>query len=427
MTIIGVPAETAARERRVALTPVDVARLSAAGFRVVVEQSAGWRADFTDAAYRKAGAVVVTGPAAVFDLADIVAWVKPPAYELDSMPLRRGQLLVGFQDPVYRAAGIAELRARGVESIAFEQLSPTRDDLAAAPPHAAGGDDRVPGARLASDTAQAAARLAPGAGPVAADPLPRGGHLGGGSADSVLGDGRLATGGGHLAPRVDPMSVMSMIAGDVAYQEGRALLRKEVGARRVRTLVLGPGKAGLAAVGAAVAGGDEPPIVLGRRPDQSVVATRHGAGEFRVGPDAAAVTEIIATTHPDLIICAAGRGSRAPVLLDESGLRALAPGAVVVDLAKKAGGNCVETRADDTVELTNGVRVTHRSNYPASRPHAASKAYGAAVAALLPELARALVPETPIGHSRRFADLAARGGSIPEWTFAEPLMASYQN
>lgn len=371
MTIIGVPVETAARERRVALTPADVARLSAAGFRLVVEQGAGWRADFTDAAYREAGAVVVAGPDAVFDLADVVAWVKPPVYELDSMPLRPGHVLVGFQDPVYREAGIAALRQRGVESIAFEHLSPERDA-------------RPGGAHSPAD--------------------------------------------GALPPaRVDPMSVMSMIAGDVAYREGRALLRKDVGARRVRTLVLGPGKAGLAAVGAAVASGDEPPIVLGRRPDQSVVATRHGAGEFLVGPDAAAVTEIIASAHPDLVICAAGRGSRAPVLLDESGLRALAPGAVVVDLAKKAGGNCVETRADDTVELTNGVRVTHRSNYPASRPHAASKAYGAAVAALLPELARALVPETPIGHSRRFADLAARGGSIPEWTFAEPLMASYQN
>ncbi|MFJ4651331.1 hypothetical protein ACIP5Y_08650 [Nocardia sp. NPDC088792] len=389
MTIIGVPVETAARERRVALTPADVARLAAAGFRVVVEQGAGWRADFTDAAYREAGAVVVAGPDAVFDLADIVAWVKPPVYELDSMPLRPGHVLVGFQDPVYREDGIAALRERGVESIAFEHFSPARD---ARPSDALGSAD--------------------------------------GDLPPVDGD-RARTGGdrssGDAVARVDPMSVMSMIAGDVAYQEGRALLRKDVGARRVRTLVLGPGKAGLAAVGAAVAGGDEPPIVLGRRPDQSVVATRHGAGEFLVGPDAAAVTEIIATTHPDLVICAAGRGSRAPVLLDESGLRALTPGAVVVDLAKKAGGNCVETRADDTVELTNGVRVTHRSNYPASRPHAASKAYGAAVAALLPELARALVPETPIGHSRRFADLAARGGSIPEWTFAEPLMASYQN
>jgi NAD(P) transhydrogenase subunit alpha len=118
--IVGVPRETAARERRVALTPGGVGHLSSAGIRVVVERDAGRFADFGDASYRAAGASIVADSSEVFACADIVAWVKPPAFELDSMPLRPGMVLVGFQDPLYRRAEIAGLRALGVESVAFE-------------------------------------------------------------------------------------------------------------------------------------------------------------------------------------------------------------------------------------------------------------------------------------------------------------------
>ncbi|MFC9999322.1 hypothetical protein [Nocardia sp. NPDC127526] len=115
--------ETAAGEQRVALTPDDVARLSDRGAEVVVERGAGARADFGDADYSAAGADLVPGPELVFGRSDVVAWVKPPAYDLDSMPLRPGQVLIGFQDPVQRGDRIAALRARGVESIAFERMS----------------------------------------------------------------------------------------------------------------------------------------------------------------------------------------------------------------------------------------------------------------------------------------------------------------
>src|SRR5207248_3138236 len=53
---IGVPKETAANERRVALVPDAVARLVKAGLEVAVEQGAGAGAAFPDDAYRAAGA-----------------------------------------------------------------------------------------------------------------------------------------------------------------------------------------------------------------------------------------------------------------------------------------------------------------------------------------------------------------------------------
>lgn len=55
---IGVPKETAPREKRVAQTPESVAKLVKEGFAVKVEAGAGAGADFSDAAYTAAGAVV---------------------------------------------------------------------------------------------------------------------------------------------------------------------------------------------------------------------------------------------------------------------------------------------------------------------------------------------------------------------------------
>ncbi|MDA0232852.1 MAG: NAD(P)(+) transhydrogenase (Re/Si-specific) subunit alpha, partial [Chloroflexi bacterium] len=55
---IGVPGETASGERRVALAPETVARLTRAGHSVQVAAGAGVASGFPDAAYEAAGATV---------------------------------------------------------------------------------------------------------------------------------------------------------------------------------------------------------------------------------------------------------------------------------------------------------------------------------------------------------------------------------
>ncbi|MGX1805995.1 hypothetical protein ACWIGI_09780 [Nocardia sp. NPDC055321] len=131
--IVGVLRETAARESRVALTPPDVYALTAGGVSVVVESGAGESAGFADAEYLAAGGIAAPDPARVFDRSDVIAWVKPPVYDLHSMPLRPGHLVVGFQDPVRRRDHIERLWAGGVESLAFELISDPlgRDPLSA--------------------------------------------------------------------------------------------------------------------------------------------------------------------------------------------------------------------------------------------------------------------------------------------------------
>ncbi|MEV5652174.1 hypothetical protein AB0L57_28340 [Nocardia sp. NPDC052254] len=314
--IVGVLRETATRERRVALTPEGVRRLRDAGIRVIVEAGAGRAAGFAEVDYRVAGAAIAADPGGVVADCDVLAWVKPTKHDLRSMDRRPGLILIGFQDPLHRSGQIDELRALGVESVAFELFS---------------GDS------------------------------------------------------GEL----DALSAMSRIAGSVAYLAARRLVPRTV-RRPVRSLILGSGRAGLAAIAAAAACGAEPPVVLGRRDDQRRAADDQGPNIFHcaaeIGP--AQVLEQIHAAKPDLVFCAAvRRGQRAPVLVDRTGLDALGDGAVVVDLTAKAGGNCSATVADATVVLDNGVVVTHRSNYPARRPAPASRAYSAAVAASILRLA----------------------------------------
>ena len=75
--LVGVPTETAEGERRVALVPEVVRRLSGHGVEVVVEAGAGAGAMIPDALYEQAGASVA-GAAEVW-AAPVVAKVAPPS------------------------------------------------------------------------------------------------------------------------------------------------------------------------------------------------------------------------------------------------------------------------------------------------------------------------------------------------------------
>ena len=78
--LIGVPRETAAGEKRVAVVPEVVEKLIKLGFRVAVEAGAGDAANFSDEAYRAAGAQVSSD---VWASADILFKVRAPGAQED--------------------------------------------------------------------------------------------------------------------------------------------------------------------------------------------------------------------------------------------------------------------------------------------------------------------------------------------------------
>jgi NAD(P) transhydrogenase subunit alpha len=89
-----------------------------------------------------------------------------------------------------------------------------------------------------------------------------------------------------------------------------------------------------------------------------------------------------------VITTAAVPGRKAPVLISEEAVAAMAPGSVIVDLAAETGGNCALTRAGETVTSPNGVQIVGPVNLPATVPTHASQLYARNVQALLTYLYR---------------------------------------
>ncbi len=75
---IGVPKEIKIGETRVSMTPSLCRRCVSLGAKVLIENSAGLTAGFTDAEYRAAGARLVSDAAKVWRAADLILKVKEP-------------------------------------------------------------------------------------------------------------------------------------------------------------------------------------------------------------------------------------------------------------------------------------------------------------------------------------------------------------
>lgn len=117
--------ETWPNERRVALTPQNAALLLKKGFqRVLVERGAGAAAQFTDAAYEKAGATLGESTA-VWKESDIIMKVRAPSFdgpisEVDR--LKDGATLISFIYPAQNKKTVERLASRGVTSFAMDMV-----------------------------------------------------------------------------------------------------------------------------------------------------------------------------------------------------------------------------------------------------------------------------------------------------------------
>src|SRR6476620_9422883 len=93
--VIGVPAETAVGEKRVATVPEVVEKLVKLGFGVTVQSGAGDAANFSDDTYRAAGAQIAPDAAAVWSAADIIFKGRAPSPQEVGL-IREGQTIVSF-------------------------------------------------------------------------------------------------------------------------------------------------------------------------------------------------------------------------------------------------------------------------------------------------------------------------------------------
>ena len=107
----------------------------------------------------------------------------------------------------------------------------------------------------------------------------------------------------------------------------------------------------------------------------SVVLVTHDLDEAVALADEVVKSDVVITT-------AAVPGRRAPVLVTREMVEAMAPGAVVVDMAADSGGNCeVSERGQDVV--VGGTLVVGMENPPSGMPTHASALYARNVANIL--------------------------------------------
>ena len=333
---IGVPRETAAGERRVALVPEIVGKLVPAGFEVLVQRGAGEAASFPDAAYEEAGARLVD------DWADAEAVVKvqKPSDE-EAGRLRDRQVLIGFLQPLTDSEGIERLAQRGVIAFAMESIPRiTR----AQPMDALSSQATVSGYKSVL---------------LAAERLPKFFPM-------------LMTAAGTVAP-AKVLVLGAGVAGLQAVATARRLGAVVTGfdvrpAVREQIESLGANWLDLGIVGEETAGGYAAELTEEQqRQQQEVLEAR--LPEF----------DVVITT-------ALIPGRPAPKLIPASAVAAMRLGSVVVDLAAEAGGNCELTEPGEEV-VREGVTIVGPTNLPSTMPFHASQLYARNVFALLHHLA----------------------------------------
>src|SRR5215467_12184230 len=126
--LIGVPKEVKTHEYRVGLIPGNVRELVHHGHEVVVEAGAGSEIGFDDAAYTAAGARILGDAAAVFAAAELIVKVKEPQPHEVAL-LREEQVLFTYLHLAADRMLAQGLIRSGTVAIAYETVTDARGGL----------------------------------------------------------------------------------------------------------------------------------------------------------------------------------------------------------------------------------------------------------------------------------------------------------
>jgi NAD(P) transhydrogenase subunit alpha len=333
---VGVPRETVPGETRVALTPDVAQRLVRKGAALLVERGAGDAASFPDAEYEAAGCAVVAREAALG--ADLVATVQG-LDEAALGALKPGAIVVGLLRPLDDPAAAERLARSGATALAMELVP------------------RITRAQKMDALSAMSTVAGYKAVLLAADTLPKFFPL-------------LTTAAGT----VKPARVLVLGAG-VAGLQALATARR-LGAVTAAYDVRAAAREQVESVGAKFV---ELALETGDAEDRRGYAK--ALAEDAQARQVALLAEHVAA-HDVVISTALIPGRPAPRLIERTGVEAMKPGSVIVDLAAANGGNCAVTEPDARV-VHAGVQVLGPTNLPAGMPFHASQMYARTLAALV--------------------------------------------
>lgn len=342
--IIGVPAESAPGEKRVAVTPDGAKSLIAHGLDVAVESGAGAGAYLSDEDYTSSGARVVADPISIADLVVKVIGPEDGSSESEAMRLKPGSALVAMLFPHVNVETIGVLAERNITAFAMDLMP------------------RISRAQTMDALTSMSTIAGYQAALIAAERLPKFFPM-------------LMTAAGTLPP--------------------------------ARVLVIGAGVAGLQAIatcrrlGAMVEAFDVRPSVkeqvqslgakyidLGLSAEEAEDAG--GYAKEVSGTTHAKELEVIGSRIPkcDVVITTALiPGRHAPTLITREMVSLMPKGSLIIDLAAANGGNCEATIPGETVTI-DGVTIVAPLDLPSKMAVHASRMYSKNITEFLLHIVR---------------------------------------
>ena len=332
---VAVPREIRDGEKRVALVPDIISKLTKLGYEVVIESGAGVHAQATDELFAAAGATVKSGN--VISDADVVLSVTSltPA---QIASLKKGAVTISFLSPVTGVDSIEAATSAGVTAFSLELVP------------------RI--SRAQSMDALTSQALCAGY--------------------------RAALVGAELSPRFFPMLMTA--AGTVTPAQVLVLGAGVAGLQAIATA---------RRLGAVVSAYDVRPSSadevksMGATFINLELEALEGAGgyaremtEERAAKQRELLTPYIAKSHV-VITTAAVPGRAAPRLMTAAMIDAMEAGTIIVDLAAETGGNAEGSKPGEIVTTAKGVQIWGGKDVPSQLPFHASSLYSRNVVNLL--------------------------------------------
>jgi NAD(P) transhydrogenase subunit alpha len=332
---VAVPKEIRDGEKRVALVPDIINKLTKLGYEVVIESGAGVHAQATDELFIAAGATIKSGN--VISDADVILCVTSltPAQILS---LKKGAVTISFLSPVTAIDSIDAAVTAGVTAFSLELVP------------------RI--SRAQSMDALTSQALCAGY--------------------------RAALVGAELSPRFFPMLMTA--AGTVTPAQvlvlgaGVAGLQAIATARRLGAVV--------SAYDVRPSSADEVKSMGATFIDLELEALEGAGGyaremtEERAAKQRELLTPYIAKSHL-VITTAAVPGRAAPRLMTAAMIDAMEAGTIIVDLAAETGGNAEGSKPGEIVTTAKGVQIWGGKDVPSQLPFHASSLYSRNVVNLL--------------------------------------------
>jgi NAD(P) transhydrogenase subunit alpha len=362
--LVAVPKEIRDGEKRVALVPDIISKLTRLGLEVVIESGAGIAAQASDDAYRAAGAQVVAGD--VLRSADVVLSVTAltPA---QIATLKKGAITISFLSVVNQRESIEAAMAAGVTAFSLELVP------------------RI--SRAQSMDALTSQALCAGY--------------------------RASLVGAELSPRFFPMLMTA--AGTVTPAQVLVLGAGVAGLQAIATA---------RRLGAVVSAYDVRPSSadevksMGATFLELELESLEGAGgyaremtEERAAKQRELLTPYIAKSHV-VITTAAVPGRTAPRLMTAAMVDAMEEGTVIVDLAAETGGNVEGSKPGEIVTTSKGVRIWGGKDVPSQLPFHASSLYSRNVVNLLTLMTKPASEGVEVALDLNFEDEIIDGSAV---------------